>query len=350
VISAMKKLFSALFDRLEKLPGKNLPPGFCCLGVTDACMLRCKMCEKWKDDIRVKDPQAAPDLEQWKQCVAGLAQMVEFPFELDIGGGEALMYEGLLDLVRYSVDKGFTTSIASNGFLIDETMATRIAASGLQLISISMDSLKEDVHDYLRGTAGAYRRAMDAIDFLYRHCKGMRIHLCCVLYEYNQETVFDLIEWADKNEKIASINFMAAMQPNNTFAQRNWWEGVYGDIWPKNPERTDQILQEIIDLKKKGYKIGNPINQLMAFQAYYRAPNTFVKRKQCNLGRSVLISAVGDIYLCYEFENIGNIKKDRLADVWYSAKAHKVRDGIAACAKNCHHLINCFDEFDRDFP
>ncbi|HTY44869.1 MAG TPA: radical SAM protein [Patescibacteria group bacterium] len=346
----MKKILSALFDKLEKLPGKNLPPGFCCLGVTDACMLRCKMCEKWKDDIYVKDPQAAPSLEQWKQCVTDLARMVEFPFELDIGGGEAFMFEGILDLVRCGVDKGFTVSVATNGFLVDEAMAKRIAASGLQLISISMDSLKEEVHDYLRGTAGAYRKAMDAIAYLHRHCKGMRIHLCCVLYEYNQETVLELAEWADKNEMIASINFMAAMQPNNTPAQRNWWEGAYGDIWPKKRHRTIEILQKAIDLKKKGCKIGNPVSQLMAFQAYYRDPNTFVKRKQCNLGRSVLVSAVGDIYLCYEFEKIGSIKKDRLADVWYSAKAHKVRDSIAACKKNCHHLINCFDEFHNDFP
>ena len=143
---------------------KTIKPGFCCFGITDRCMLRCKMCHKWEDDIYVKNPQESPVIEQWKQCVSDLAQMVEFPFELDIGGGEAIMFEGVLDVVRFSVDEGFNTSIASNGYLIDENMAGRIADSGLKAISISMDSFNEETHDYLRGIPGVYRRAMNAID------------------------------------------------------------------------------------------------------------------------------------------------------------------------------------------
>lgn len=143
---------------------------------------------------------------------------------------------------------------------------------------------------------------------------------------------------------------MAAMQPNNTSPLEDWWHSGLGAIWPKNPDRTVEIIQKIIDLKQKGYKIGNPSSQLKAFQAYYVEPKKFVKRKQCNLDRCVLVSSVGDIYLCYDFEKIGNIKQDRLIDMWFSDKADKVRKDISGCTKNCHHLINCFDEFDKDFP
>lgn len=329
---------------------KVIKPGFCCFGITDRCMLRCKMCRKWEDDIYVKNPQESPTIEQWNQCVSDLAQMVDFPFELDIGGGEALMFEGVLDVVRFSVDEGFNTSIASNGYLIDENRAARIADSGLKAISISMDSLNEETHDYLRGIPGVYRRAMNAIEYLYRHCNGIYINLCCVFYEFNQDSILDLVHWANKNNKIGSINFMAAMQPNNTALLEDWWHSDFGFIWPKEPQKTAQIIQEIINLKLNGYKIGNPISQLRAFQAYYLNPNKFVKRKQCNLGRCVLVSSVGDIYLCYDFEKIGNIKKDRLIDMWYSEKADEVREDISRCAKNCHHLINCFDEFEKDYP
>jgi len=328
---------------------KTMKPGFCCFGITDKCMLRCKMCYKWKDDIYVQNPDDTPSIKQWNQCVSDLAEMVEFPFELDIGGGEALMFDGVLDIVRYSVDRGFNTSIASNGYLIDEQLAKEIADSGLRAISLSLDSLEEETHDYLRGVKGVYRKVMDAIGYLHKHCKGIFINLCCVFYQINQEEILELVEWANQDERIGTINFMAAMQPNNTVPEDNWWQGQYGFIWPKNPERTAVIIQEIIDLKRRGYKIGNPISQLMAFQAYYRDPNKFVKRKQCNLGRCVLVSSIGDIYLCYEFQKLGNIKKDRLIDVWYSEKADRVRDEIARCTKNCHHLINCFDEFEGDF-
>ena len=324
-------------------------PGFCCFGITDKCMLRCKMCEKWKDDIYVKDRQDPPNIEQWKRCVSDLAGIVDFPFELNLGGGEALMFDGLLDIVRFSVDKGFNTSIASNGYLIDEAMARRIADSGLKSISISMDSIDEPIHDFLRGRDGVYRRAMNAIDYLHKYRKDIYINLCCVFYEINQDTILGLVEWANKNLKIGSINFMAAMQPNNTALDKNWRDGELGAIWPKDTKKTVAIIQEIIDLKRSGYRIGNPISQLMAFQAYYKNPGEFVKRKQCNLDRCVLVSSVGDIFLCYDFACVGNIKKDSLLDVWYSEKADKVRNDIAICTNNCHHLINCFDEFEKDF-
>lgn len=328
---------------------KILKPGFCCFGITDKCMLKCKMCNKWQEDIYIKDTHSAPTIEQWKQCVSDLAQMVDFPFELDIGGGEALLFEGVLDVIRFSVDKGFNTSIASNGWLINEDMAKKLADAGLKSISLSLDSIKEEVHDNLRGVPGVYKRVLRAIDYIHRYSPKTWINLCCVFYDFNHDTILELVEWANQNKKIGSINFMAAMQPNNTSPEDDWWKGQYGAIWPKDVEKTTAIIETVINLKNKGYRIGNPMSQLKAFQAYYRDPNKFVKRKQCNLGRCVLVSSIGDIYLCYDFEKIGNIKDGRLKDVWYSEKADKVRKDIASCAKNCHHLINCFDEFDEDF-
>jgi MoaA/NifB/PqqE/SkfB family radical SAM enzyme len=328
----------------------TMKPGFCCFGITDRCMLKCKMCQKWKEDIYITNASDTPTLEQWKECVVDLSKMVSFPFELDIGGGEALMFPQVLDLVRFSVDRGFNTSIASNGWLIDEELAKKIAASGLKAISLSLDSPKKEVHDFLRGRVGVYDHVMAAIGYLHKHCKGIYINLCCVFYQFNQENIPELVEWANNNPMIGSINFMAAMQPNNTSPLDDWWHSELGSIWPQDPQKTVGIIQQVIEMKKKGYKVGNPVSQLMAFQAYYQNPQKFVKRKQCNLDRCVLVSSVGDIYLCYDYEKIGNIKTDRLLDVWFSEKADKVRKDIAGCAKNCHHLINCFDEFDGDFP
>jgi len=52
-----------------------------------------------------------------------------------------LLFKGLLELVKFSIDKGFSANIASNGWLIDEEMAKRIGDSGLTEINLSLDSL-----------------------------------------------------------------------------------------------------------------------------------------------------------------------------------------------------------------
>ncbi|MBU0634763.1 MAG: radical SAM protein [Candidatus Omnitrophica bacterium] len=330
---------------------KKIKPGFCCFGITDKCTLRCRMCLKWREDLLVKEGTVAPSITQWKQGILDLTQIVEFPFELDLGGGEALLYDGILDIVSFSVKNNFYTSIASNGYIIDEEMARRIADSGLSVINISLDSIKEKTHDYLRGVDGVYKRVMDAIGYLHKYCRKMPINICCVIYAINQEEILDLIEWANQDERIRVISFMAAMQPNNTYCENNWWsESRYSFLWPKNPKKTVDLIEEIIFLKDKGLKIGNPISQLRAFQAYYKDPARFVKRKQCNLDRAVLVSSVGDIFLCYEFESLGNIKNASLSEIWYSEKAGRVRRQIASCGKNCHHLLNCFKDFEEDFP
>ncbi len=329
-----------------------LKPGFCCYGITDDCMLRCKMCDKWKGD-KIADPSTnrPPTLEEWKRCTESLRRMVDEHFIIDVGGGEALMHPDTLDVVRHSVDLGFDTSIASNGWLINEQMAKNIAGSGLKMISLSLDSYKPGVHDYLRGVKGVYQRVVDAIELLSKHCgKDFSINLCCVFYEINQEDILDLVRWANAHDKITgSINFMACMQPNNTDPRDDWYMNEYSFLWPENPERTAEIIEEIISLKKNKWKIGNPVSQLRAFQAYYRDPKKFVKRKQCNLDRAVHVSAVGDIFLCYGWECLGNIKHHDLKERWLSDDASKVRGKVAACKNNCHFLLNCFDEFDDDF-
>jgi len=310
------------------------------------------MCEKWKGDL-VADTSTnrPPTLEEWKHCTDSLRQMVDDHFIIDIGGGEALMMDGVLELVRYSVDLGFDTSIASNGWLIDEEMAKRIANSGLKMISLSLDSYKPEVHDLLRGVPGVYQRVMDAIGYLRRYCgKGFSINICCAIYDINQDDILELIRWANSNSSISgSINFMACMQPNNTQPEEYWYLNKYGYLWPKDPDKTAGIIEKIIDLKKEGWKIGNPISQLKAFQAYYQDPRKFVKKKQCNLDRAVHVSAVGDIFLCYGWECLGNIKGHDLKERWYSQDAFKVREKIATCKNNCHFLLNCFDEFYEDF-
>ena len=260
------------------------------------------------------------------------------------------MMEGVLDLVRYSVDLGFDTSIASNGWLIIEDLAKKIADSGLKMISLSLDSYKPEMHDYLRGVPGVYDRVIKAIEYLYKYCgKNFSINICCAIYEINQNDILELIKWANSNDKITgSINFMACMQPNNTTPRDEWYLNDYSYLWPRDPERTAEIIEGIINLKKNKWKIGNPISQLRAFQAYYKDPKKFVKRKQCNLDRAVHVSAVGDIFLCYGWECLGNIKHHDLKERWYSEDAARVREKVTTCKNNCHFLLNCF--FEGDYP
>ncbi|MDP3041947.1 MAG: radical SAM protein [Candidatus Omnitrophota bacterium] len=325
----------------------EIKPGFCCLGITNKCMLKCRMCFKWQNDAIEENH---PTIEQYKNFISNFRALVDDDFKIHFGGGEALLFDGVLDLVRFSVEKGFLTNIASNGWLINEDMAKRIGDSGLNEINLSLDSLNEDTHDYLRGVKGVYRRVMRSIKYLSKYASDTNIAICSVIYDWNLDELMFLLDWVMNNDKINSIFFLVPMQPNSTGVDKGWWEGKYAYLWPKDEEKAEVFINELIKIRTAGRKIGNSLEQLEAFKLYFRYPDKFVKKTKCNLDKAVHISAVGDIFLCFRRDILGNIKDgDNIREIWHSEAAGEVRQKIANCKDNCHFLLNCFFEGDCSF-
>ena len=334
-------LISSQFAKREIYHPK---PGFCCFGIVDECFLRCKMCQKWKPDPNIQGVKI-PSVEHWKNAITSLSTIVDNGFLINFGGGEALLMRELLEVVRFAAKKGFRTNIASNGYLINEDIASGIADSGLSSINLSLDSMNTSTHDFLRGVKGTYERVMRAIVYLDKCCpKDFEIIICCAIYGINMGEVLELSEWVNRHPRIKWVYFMAAMQPNNTGFNPTWYKDTFSYLWPQDTVRINSVIDSLIDMKKSGYKINNQICQLEAFKKYFNYPDKFVKKTMCNLDRAVHISSVGNIYICYDWETIGNIMQDNLAAVWHSFKAEKIRDDIRSCKKNCHHLINCWYE------
>ncbi len=341
----------AISENIKLIKSKNsykIKPGFCCFGIVDECFLRCRMCQKWKPDPNIQGIKR-PSIASWKDAIASLRAISDEGFLINFGGGEPLLMKGLLDLVRFAADKGFRTNIATNAYLIDKEMARQIADSGLSSINLSLDSMNEATHDYLRGKKGVYTGVMNAIERLDKYCpKDFEIIICCAIYNINMEEVVEVVEWVNRHSRLKWIYFMAAMQPNNTKPNSNWYREDFKYLWPEDTERISSIIDCLIGMKKKGYKINNQICQLEAFKKYFSCPDRFVKKTACNLDRAVHISSIGNIYICYEWGCLGNIEKDDLATVWHSQNADRIRGDIRNCKKNCHHLINCF--FEGDYP
>lgn len=328
---------------------KARKPGFCCIGIVDTCMLRCQMCQKWKDDPGTAGiPQ--PTTEQWKAFIKQLRGLVDEGFEIDFGGGEALMHKDILELVSYAKGLGFKSAVASNGYLIDAAMAKKMVDSGLDSIILSLDSLDSKIHDSMRGVKGVTERVFKAIGYLRKYSKTIHIGICTIIMEQNIDSLIDLAEWVNTNrDKTNSIFFMSAMQPNNTVFNPDWYKEEAAGFWPKDIKKVNAILDELIRRRKSGHWIGNSVVQLEAFKSYYANPERFVKKSPCNLDRALHASSIGDIYLCYRYTILGNVKNgDDVSKLWHSESADEARMNIRKCRHNCHFLLNCF--FEGDYP
>ncbi len=327
---------------------ERLRPEFVCFGITDDCMLRCKMCRKWQDDI-FTDKAKEASLEDWKRCVISLRRICRGRLQINFGGGEPLLKKETLELVSFCAQKGFATNIATNGYLIDEVMAEKINDSGLESIIISLDSTNRSVHDYLRGVEGAYDKAIGAIGLLDERCDGLYKGICAVIYDKNLDDILNLARWAQEDPRLNSVYFMAAMQPNNTIPDKRWYENEeFSMLWPRDKKKVHAVIAELIRLKSGSSKITNSLAQLEAFDLYYQAPERFVKKTKCNMDSALHVSSRGDVFLCYNCLPLGNISSDDVSRLWFSDKAKEARAQIHGCRNNCHFLLNCY--FKQDYP
>lgn len=319
---------------------RKIKPNFCNLGVTEKCVLKCKICYRWRNNAR----EEYPTLAQYKNFISSLKGFLDEDSRIHFGAGEVLLFDGILDLVKFSCEKGFSTLIASNGWLIENEMAEKIAASGLTEITLSLDSLNAQVHDYLRGMTGAHARVMAAIDYLKKHRSNIKIGINTVICDHNLKDLAPLLEWALCNEKINSIFFLAITQPNSTKAEKEWWKKSC--LWPTDSKKCCGFLDNVLRFKSKavgGGKIGNSFAQLEAFKDYFTDPGRFIKKANCGLSRSINVNAFGDIsFLCPKSGILGNIKEEAdIKKIWLLDKASLMREKISLCRENCHSLINC---------
>ena len=316
-------------------------PSFCDFLVTERCNLRCRKCRFWQNGYGIDDEIT---FEECRDFIISLKDWVKPSFEINLGGGETLLKKSILDLIRLCAGQGFRTAISTNATLIDEKMAKRIADSGLCRLGISLDSLDEDTHDFLTGTAGSHRRLMKAVEYLKKYWKKGNINIHTVITERNIDGIKELVEWVNKEDFFTGVSFIALSQPFRTDMVDKWYlDKEYGLLWPKDLDKTCSTLDMLIAYKNSGYKILNPMPQLVAYKKYYKSPESFVRAHKCHFGDYTFnVNVLGLAHLCCFMQPIGSIKKNNIKDIWYSEAAAKARDSMRNCQKSCNNILNCF--------
>lgn len=316
------------------------PPFSCSVSLLTECFLKCKMCHMWKTK---KDPNELA-VNEWKDIALSLCDIFEERGEIVLTGGEPLLKEGILDLISFCKKKGLKTIMTSNAFLINEEMARQISDSGLDQISISLDSFIEETHDFLRGVKGSYERVIHAIEYIKKHNNGLRIEIITVLSGINLKEMPEHVRWVKQRGEIDSLYFQALARPFFSSSDNNWYDdNEFNFLWPKDVLETHRIVDELIRLKERGCLISNQVPQLELFKAYFENPNKRIRMKKCCLGDFVInIDKMGNVFLCCFDKPIGNAKKDNIKTLWYSAQAELMRIKMHNCDLACNNIVNCF--------
>jgi len=121
-------------------------------------------------------------------------------------GGEPLLREDIFDIAKYGDGLGLKMVMAPNGTLLTADIARRLAESGIQRISISLDGANAESHDRFRGVQGAFEGALRGI----AHAKsaGIQFQINTTVTKTNLEQIPLILKLAEQLGAVAHHIFL----------------------------------------------------------------------------------------------------------------------------------------------
>ncbi len=307
------------------------------LSVTQACNLRCKLCgaaagEPAKGELTTKEARIVID---------NLAEAEVM--HLSFGGGEPLVRDDILELASYASGRFRSIGIVSNGYLIDENLAKKIAAAGVKQMMISIDGLDPVTHDFNRGE-GSYDRALAAVKYL--KLAGITVRISFTISMANYSQLSDII---DKTKKLDSTLHVQEFFPGGR------GKGMENLALTRRNRRDMQRL-----LFKKQADLGV---SSIGFENRYIISEDKGSQKICtnaDLGSgfydfcvgcftgiySLFVSSTGELRLCgrYGEGKLGNLKETPLSHIWQTSKILKDirnRENLEGRCGKCNYRYIC---------
>jgi AdoMet-dependent heme synthase len=121
-------------------------------------------------------------------------------------GGEPLLRPDIFDIARHGTDRGLRMVMAPNGTLINPDFAKKMAESGIQRISISLDAATPDRHDAFRGVAGAFDRALRGVQYV--KDAGIEFQINTTITKANLKEIPKILELAVQLGAVAHHIFL----------------------------------------------------------------------------------------------------------------------------------------------
>jgi len=200
------------------------------LGVTYKCNLNCKHCY-----VHKKIAQDIP-LVKIKKLIDTLAN--KGVIKLVFTHGESLIRNDFEDIVEYASQEGFYLTLLSNGTLLTEEKAKKLALVGLNKVQISLDSLDSCYHNQLRRRPLAWEKALEGIEICLK--TGLKTGINTTVNKHNYLHLEDFVKFAI-NKKLEEIDLLM-VRPSS--------EGS-PDEYNFNYQEYKEIVQNIWSYKQK---------------------------------------------------------------------------------------------------
>lgn len=211
--------------------------------LTARCNLKCIHCRAEAQTEREENELST------EKCFSIIDDLCNFSSPiLILTGGEPLYRNDIFDITGYAVNKGLRVALATNGTLVDKSVAKEIKKSGIKRVSISLDGASPATHDTFRMIPGSFEGAFKGIENLMS--EGIEVQINTTIARHNEDEVKDILDLALKNNIKALHIFMlvpvgcGVQIADSQMLDKEKYENILSWFYDKTME-----LRGIIELK-----------------------------------------------------------------------------------------------------
>lgn len=295
---------------------------------TIKCNLTCAHCRRLESDETAFRDLSTAHARSLIEQLADLGRVQNMMPILVFSGGEPLCRGDLFELVGQAKSLGIIPALATNGTLIDATVAQLIKDSEIARVAVSLDGATAEVHDKMRQLEGSFERAVEGIGYL--RDKNVPFQVNTTLTRHNAGQLEDIYELAKSLGAVAVHIFMLVpVGCGQALAETDML----------SPEQYEEKMLEICRLDGRGQlqmkvTCGPHYERVIRQQGLHQSrmgtgrsgdavPGRSRERRVsrgCLAGLGVLfVGHQGDVFPCgYLPVKCGNVLEDKLSDIWYN--------------------------------
>ena len=188
------------------------------ISITDKCNYRCSYC--MPKDIFGKDHQflQKSELLTYEEIIEVVKILKRYGLEkVRLTGGEPMLRKNIELLIKGLKDDALVNevSITTNGSLLDHDKIRLLKTNGLDAITISLDSLSQDITDELNPTNNNILKVLNSIDNALKIFGTLKINMV-VIKNKNSHEIIDMVKkFLHKNIELRFIEYMDVGESNN---------------------------------------------------------------------------------------------------------------------------------------
>lgn len=268
-------------------------PAFASIELTYLCNLACRFCYnpvQRRGQVRshpLPEPESPP--LTYEEILSLLDQLKEMNvLFLTLTGGEPLVHPQFWEIAEAAKARGFALRIFTNGVLIDEAVADRLAELRPFCLEISLHGATDATAEALNQVKGSHTKVMRALELLKE--RELLVFLKCVVTKLVENELEDIVAIADR------FGYSIFFDPH-------LYTSTDGEAYPLDLKASDEALYRLFSAK--AMNIGN-------------SPFEGTPDLNCSVASGSLhIDPRGNLHPCIQWEEpVGNVREAPLKEIW----------------------------------